>query len=1175
MSTTGVAASRILKLDEAVVNRIAAGEVVQRPSAAIKEMLENCLDAGATSVIVTIKGGGMQLMQIQDNGHGIHRDDLAVVCERFTTSKLTSFEDLKTISTFGFRGEALASITHVAHVTITSRTADSPCAYKAKYSDGKLVSSKPGVGVGGKADAAAPVPCAGTVGTTITVEDLFYNMSTRKLAFKNLNEQYQRVLDVVTRYSIHFASRKEAEEEDGEAKRAGQEERRGKGGVSFTCKKHGSALADLHTTAAANTDEAIKIAYGAAVARELLKISFQSTGDADSGTTSSLSRDADRFSFTVRGRISNANYNTKRGVFILFINNRLVESPAIKRTAEALYEDLLPKHTHPFVYLSIDMPAHHVDVNVHPTKKEVHFLYETELLRALHGRIGELLVGANASRTFYTPALQTGGFEPDAEVEEAAAVAAGAAEDDNDNDADVGEERRDAYVAGVAALAHEEERRPSERGIDMEGARRETPQGRGRGDEEDEQQTSKRARGSASSSSSSASSLVSNKKNGDEEEEEQWDEDVAPPPAKPRGMLQSRSADLPEQRRSRQLAEGGRSDSDSETPSPVAHARLETVSYSDRGGGKGRGEDRSRGRNNDSMEGISDSDEASDDVRAAPAADATHRMRAAGPRGDDGASAGKLVLRPELRAASAAAAPRAKATAAPYNPSRLVRVDAAQVRIDSVFRAASDQPSSSSSSSTSAVAGSNLPWDRERGRNQEKEAGQRSHAADVETDSDDGSGGQAEFGGGGEGGRDDLAAVLMCGSCGDVPTYAQAVLLDAAHSSSSSSDAGPASASAGGAGGAGGGGGSALLPSDCACCGQAGTLSLRQAQQQRRRQRQRRDVSAAEGTDRADADADADADAESGYADDMPTPSFVFQETAVDYDSIRALLQDIQTQKHASLQQALSQYSLVGVVDARWTAVQSGTRLLLLNHCRIARLLCYQLALRRFGVLPAVPLQTPVSVRACIRAALQCPEAQWSPSDGSQWDIASRVAARLLEKGPMLQEYFSLSFAAGMGAGSEVNTDGRAGAEVEGDGEGDVLLMTIPEILPAYRPQPQHLGMFLLRLATDTPWEQEKECFQGVAAQLADFYSRLCPDADTDTYTDAGDGTRGADGGDKSAADDASSMQGPSKELQNTVARLVLPAMRACLAVPAACATDGTVVQAAALEQLYKIFERC
>ena len=395
---TSSAVPVIRRLDEIVVNRIAAGEVVQKPAAAIKEMVENSLDAGATSIIITVKAGGLQFLQIQDNGHGIHKDDLEIVCERFTTSKLSTFEDLKKISTFGFRGEALASITHVAHVTITTKTSDSSCAYKAKYSDGKLVPLKPG----GKSD---PQPCAGVPGTTITVEDLFYNMPTRKQAFKNGNEQYQKILDVITKYAVHYGDK----------------------GISFICKKHGQNTPDIHTPPTSNTLENIKIAYGNILARELIPFALNYGSEknndlspnvckhasdisddllyGDSVARSSSSVFSDKLIFQMNGYLSNANYSSKKSQFVLFINNRLVECSGIKKVLESVYADILPKHTHPFIYLSITMPSEHIDVNVHPTKKEVHFMFEDELMQQLYMGVHNLLKSANQSRTFYTQSI--------------------------------------------------------------------------------------------------------------------------------------------------------------------------------------------------------------------------------------------------------------------------------------------------------------------------------------------------------------------------------------------------------------------------------------------------------------------------------------------------------------------------------------------------------------------------------------------------------------------------------------------------------------------------------------------------------------------------------------------------------------------------------------------------
>ncbi len=356
---------RIERLQESVVNRIAAGEVIQRPVNAVKEMLENSLDAGSTSIVVTCKGGGLKLLEIKDNGRGIHHKDFPILCERFTTSKLHKYEDLETIATFGFRGEALSSISHVARLSITSRTSDSECAYKANFTDGKIMPLRPG-------DPSLPQPCAGNVGTTINAQDLFYNMDTRRKAFKNAGEQYQKILEVVTRYAINFGGR----------------------GLSFTCKKHGTVNPDIHTPKTASRLDNIRIAFGHGLARELLELTITPSDN-------NLNTKYKAIQLSIHGYISNANYSSKRPVFILFINDRLVQSSAIKRMLDSVYSNTLPKGSHSFVFLSLSLPPEDLDVNVHPTKNEVHFVHEELLIEFLHDAVTRKLSGANQSRTFY------------------------------------------------------------------------------------------------------------------------------------------------------------------------------------------------------------------------------------------------------------------------------------------------------------------------------------------------------------------------------------------------------------------------------------------------------------------------------------------------------------------------------------------------------------------------------------------------------------------------------------------------------------------------------------------------------------------------------------------------------------------------------------------------------
>nr|WJN24869.1 mismatch repair protein [Tranzscheliella williamsii] len=349
----------IKKLEESVVNRIAAGEIIHRPANALKELIENSLDAGATIIRITLKEGGIKMLQIQDNGSGIRPADLPLLCERFATSKLRAFDDLNSMSTFGFRGEALASISYVtASLHVISKTRDQECAYKAYYANGALAPPKPG-------QSSEPKQCAGTDGTLITAEDLFYNVPQRRRALRSAADEYNRALDIVSKYAVHYGGR----------------------GIGFVCRKASSNATDLNSPSSPTntTLDTIRLLHGNAVARELVQL--DSVSD-------------QRLGFTVQGWISGANWSSKRTTMLCFINNRLVDCPLLKRSLEALYSTLLPKGGHPWIYLSLSINPANVDVNVHPTKKEVHFLNEDEIVEVICQAAQNKLAGANSSRAF-------------------------------------------------------------------------------------------------------------------------------------------------------------------------------------------------------------------------------------------------------------------------------------------------------------------------------------------------------------------------------------------------------------------------------------------------------------------------------------------------------------------------------------------------------------------------------------------------------------------------------------------------------------------------------------------------------------------------------------------------------------------------------------------------------
>lgn len=350
----------IAVLDADVVNKIAAGEVIMRPANAVKELLENAIDAGATLVEIVVVDGGLKQVRISDNGHGIARDDLPLLCQRFATLKLRTFSDLQTIATYGFRGEALALISHIARVLVTTRTGDDTVALKAYYVDGRLatLNFKPL----DKDPDTLIKRVAGTVGTTLVVDDMFYNLPNRLKLMRLKLEELTKIVEVASRYAIHRG--------DTCAIRVLTKELM----VPLVSSRVGLPLND-------------RMRQVLGLAGETLDI------DVDINGENGLHQ--------IKGLLSSPNFVSKKKVApVIFINDRLVTCEPLKRAINAVYANMLPRGLYPFYYISLTIDPHSVDVNMHPTKSEVRFLHEDEVIQKVSDVVYLRLQEVDTARSY-------------------------------------------------------------------------------------------------------------------------------------------------------------------------------------------------------------------------------------------------------------------------------------------------------------------------------------------------------------------------------------------------------------------------------------------------------------------------------------------------------------------------------------------------------------------------------------------------------------------------------------------------------------------------------------------------------------------------------------------------------------------------------------------------------
>ena len=313
-------------LDDNTINKIAAGEVVERPASVVKELVENAIDARADRIEAEIAAGGTSFMRVSDNGIGMSREDAEKAILRHATSKIAQVDDLQSIATLGFRGEALPSIAAVSRFSLQTRQAGSELGTEIRI-------------VGGKNTEIGDVGC--NLGTTIRVEDLFFNTPARKKFLKTNNTESGRINDFIIKLAISHPE------------------------ISF--KLINNNKSSLATPGRGDLKETLQSLYGASVGQSLLPLEFQ---DDDIRLWGFVSKPS-----AIR---SSRSWQT------FIVNGRVIASRAISKAIDNAYHALIPKSGYPLIALNIEVPQHTIDVNVHPQKIEMKFEDESRIFKAVY-----------------------------------------------------------------------------------------------------------------------------------------------------------------------------------------------------------------------------------------------------------------------------------------------------------------------------------------------------------------------------------------------------------------------------------------------------------------------------------------------------------------------------------------------------------------------------------------------------------------------------------------------------------------------------------------------------------------------------------------------------------------------------------------------------------------------